>query len=286
MDKESFRFKIGEFDCIAATDGTVDYHNPGATFFADASTEELENFFKEAGISRESWQVYPSPYISVCVAAGDERILIDTGAGALTPGTGQLTKNLVNAGISPDEVTMVILTHGHPDHIGGIMRDGKAVYPNARYLIARKEWNYWFHPDIRSMLPVDEGWKTIFLDFAEKNLCPIKDQIVFLDDDCEILPGITALICPGHTPGHLVVRLESSGERLYFLSDLVLHPLNIEKPEWGSVFDGDRTEAAETRKRILKRIASEKAYALGFHFPFPGLGRVLPFPNGTKWETA
>ncbi len=284
MGKEFFRFNVGEFDCVAIQDGIVDYQNPAQTFFAGAQDDELDHLLQGADLSRDSWPVYPSPYTCLLISAGNQRILIDAGAGPLTPGTGKLSANLKEAGVAPEEIDLVVLTHGHPDHIGGIMRDGSPVFPNARYLMARQEWNFWFDPNVRSMLPVDDMWKTIFLDFVNTNLSPIKDKITLIDKDCPIASDVFAMITPGHTPGHLVIRLASKHEILYVISDLVLHPLNIRKPVWGSVFDQDKDLSAKTRHNTFTKIAAEKAQILGFHFPFPGLGYVRPHEDGFIWE--
>jgi glyoxylase-like metal-dependent hydrolase (beta-lactamase superfamily II) len=280
LENEFFRFNVGEFDCIAIQDGIVDYHNPAQTFFANAPVDEVDRLLCKAGLSRDSWPVYSSPYICLLIIACDQRILIDTGAGTLTPGTGRLSANLKAAGISVEEIDQVVLTHGHPDHIGGIMRDGLPVFPKAMYTMARQEWNFWFNPNVRSMLPVDDMWKTIFLEFVEKNLAPIKDRLSLVDGSSQIVPRVDAVVYPGHTPGHIVVRVESGGEILYAISDLVLHPLNLQNLTWGSVFDQDSDLAEKTKKTAFKQMTAENARILGFHFPFPGIGYIRTDGNG------
>ncbi|MFQ6080691.1 MAG: MBL fold metallo-hydrolase [Candidatus Bathyarchaeia archaeon] len=288
MSTESYRFRVGTFECTAVSDGTHKYAPPtfpppAAFLFANAPKEHLEQTLREHNLQPEQWVEWISPYICLVVNTGKHQVLVDTGAGDLEPTTGKLIPNLRAEGIAPEDIDTVILTHGHPDHIGGnTVSEGKPAFPNARFVIWKEEWDFWTS-DLAE-LKVEEHVKELLLTVARKNLPPIQGQLDPVDHETEIVPGIRAVAAPGHTSGHMAVAIASDSEQLLYISDAVLHPIHVEQPNWHAIIDFAPLQVAITRRQLLNKAASEKALVLAFHFPFPGLGHVVQKGGGWQWR--
>lgn len=286
MSTEVHHFKVGAFECIAVSDGTLTYAPPtfpppAAFLFGNAPRELLEQTLRQHNIQPEQWSEWISPYICLLINTGEHQVLVDTGADGLDPNTGRLLQNLQAEGIAPEDIDMVILTHCHPDHIGGNTQgEGKLAFPNARYALWKNEWDFWTSEEAEVKL--DEHVREVLLSIARKNLPPIQDRLDLIEREREILPGIQAIAAPGHTPGHMALVISSGGEQLLYISDTVLHPIHLEQPEWCAAVDFAPDQVVATRRRILNRAAAEKALVLAFHFPFPGLGHIVQ--KGERWE--
>jgi glyoxylase-like metal-dependent hydrolase (beta-lactamase superfamily II) len=278
VNTESYHFKVGAIECIAVSDGTFAYAPD--SFVANAPVERFEQELRDHNLP--STEVI-SPYTCLLVNTGKHRLLIDTGAG-FAPTNGKLVDNLATVGIAPADIDTIILTHGHADHIGGTADSTSgSVFPNARYVMWQAEWDFWNQkrPDLSAM-PVDDHLRHLLIDFAHAKLPPIRAQLDLIDREVEIVPGIYAIPAPGHTPGHIALLISSGGQQLLHMADTVLHPILMEHPEWQPAFDLIPEQAISTKRRLLDRAAADQALALAFHFPFPGLGRVLP--KGAAWE--
>ena len=288
MSNETFRFKTGKLECIAVSDGTLTYAPPtfpppATLLFANAPRERLEQALLEHNLQPEQWVEWTSPYICLVVNTGDHLVLADTGAGDLAPTTGRLLQNLEAEGIAPEDIDTVILTHGHPDHIGGNTdAEGKPAFPNARHIIWKDEWDFWTSEQAEQRL--DEHLREVLVKFARDNLPPIQGQVDLFDRETEIVPGIRAVAAPGHTPGHMALEISSEGEQLLCISDVALHPIHLEQPDWYAVVDFAPEQVVATRRRLLGMAAARKALVLAFHFPFPGLGRIVQKGEGWQWQ--
>jgi len=285
MSEKTFPFKVGTFKCIVVKDGIHAYPYPAQNvfinFFVNAPKEDLEQTLRQHGLNPEGWKEYVSPYVSLVINTGDELILVDTGAGAMSPTTGKLIQNLQSEGLAPEDFDKVILTHAHPDHIGGNLdSQGKPAFPNARYVISKTEWDFWMHK-ADAELKIPEEAKKRQINVARYNLLPIKDQ-VDLVGETEVVPGISLIEASGHTLGQMVVAVTSLGEKLLCLSDTVLHPIHLERPEWYSSVEVAPQKIVSKRQKLLSKVASDKTLVQVFHFPFPGLGYIVQ--KGERWQ--
>ena len=285
MSTESYRFEVGAFECIVVSDGTFAYPHPAQVFFCNAPKERLDQVLREHNLDPEQWEEYVSPYPSLVIDTGQHRVLVDTGAGGMAPTTGKLIANLQAEGIAPEDIDTVILTHGHPDHIGGNLdSESKPAFPSARYVMGKEGWKFWTsEPDLAQM-KVDEQIRQLLLTSARNNIPPIQAQLDLVDQETEIVPGIRTIPAAGHTPGHMAVAVSSGDEQLLLTSDAVVHPIHLEQPDWYSVFDLAPEQALASKRRLVERATAEKALVQAFHFPFPGLGHVVQKGEGWQWQ--
>ena len=275
MMLNTYRFNVGKFECIAINDGTYIYS--ADQYFHNAGPEELAPALHDHHLDPER---IPSPYTCLVINTGAHRVLVDTGAGDFTPDVGRLLPTLLAKGIAPEEIDTVIITHGHPDHLGGNTdAAGVPVFRNARHVLWRDEWDFWTgEANLARLAP-------LFGRFTRKNLPPIADQVDLIDRETEIVPGVHALPAPGHTPGQMALVVASGNDELLYISDAACHPLHLERPDWHTIWDLDPAQALATRRRLFDRAAADKALVLAFHFdPFPGLGHAVAWGQGWRWE--
>ena len=275
MSTGSYRFRLGDFECVSLSDGSLDY--PLRNFFANVPIEQIEEALRQRNLPID---YITTPYTYLYVNTGEHRVLVDMGAGHLAPSTGRLVQNMRAAGIEPVDIDTVMVTHAHPDHIGGTLDDeGSPVYVNARYFIWKGEWDFWFSELAEAKTPER------FVTCARTNLEPLRDRVTLLDRESEILPGIGVIPAPGHTPGHMVVSVSSGDQRLLYIGDTVLYPLHLEHPDWLPIYDIVPEKAAVSKRRIFDLAAEERAWVMGQHFPpFPSLGHVVKKGEGWQWQ--
>jgi len=285
MGKESFHFQLGAFRCMVISDGNSAYSDPSQIFFVNAPKERLKKALRDHNLDITKWKEYVSPYPSLLINTGQHRVLVDTGEGNLEPTTGKLIPNLRAEGITPEDIDTVILTHAHPDHVGGnIDSEGKPAFPNARYIMWKDEWDFWTSKPNLAALDIGESDKEWIIKYARDHLLSIQDQLDLVDHETEIVPGIWAVAALGHTPGHMAVSIISDNKQLLCISDAVIHRIHLEQPDWYTRYDLAPEQVITTRRQLLDRATTEKALVHAFHFPFPGLGYVIQKGDGWQWQ--
>ncbi len=257
----------GDTVVTAIADGNLSI-GAGAFPNADEATfnEAMENDFHPAG-------AYTAPVNAYVVQTGDRTILIDAGgSAAMVPTLGNLADNLAAAGIDPASVTHILMTHLHPDHIGGLTEGNAAVFPDAEVAVRAEELNFWTDPATREKM--GEGGKGM-IDGVENMAAAYEGRITPFESDVEVTPGIEAVFLPGHTPGHTGYRITSGDDTLLIWGDIVhVAPLQMANPDQFIGFDVTPEQAVETRKKILEEVAAGRTMVAGMHLPFPGFGHV------------
>jgi glyoxylase-like metal-dependent hydrolase (beta-lactamase superfamily II) len=250
-------------------------------FFTNLDKDVYEPRLRENGHGAQELEL---PYTCLLIDTSRHRVLLDTGVGAfaLGPTPGKLVALLRDQGVDPGDIDTVVLSHGHPDHLGGsVDAEGRPAFHNARYVMARKEWDYWASNPNLAELGLDDSFKAYILATIKKALAGVQPQLDLVEPDKEIVPGVVAIAAYGHTPGHMVVEVTSDRQRLLFAADAVILPLHLEFPETISAVDHTPAEVVSTRVKLLEKATREKPLVLISHFPFPGLGHVVP--KGDRW---
>jgi glyoxylase-like metal-dependent hydrolase (beta-lactamase superfamily II) len=263
MGNDGYRFRLGRFDCLAIND----------VVGGDGNCNCL------------------------LIQTGEHRVLIDTGSGDTMPSPPRLVGQLYAAGISPDEIDVVALSHGDTDHIGGAADElGNVTFPRARHVLARAEWDYWAaRPQrIRPNAAFDEAFYRWASAIPPMRLSQLDEHLQLIEPGTEIVPGIRAIAAPGHTPGMLAFAAASNNEEVLFAAD-VLYPDDLVPGEGdGSIFnftagaghewfDEDISRAATTRELLFAQAAGRQSLLMAYHVAFPGLGYVVQNTSGWQW---
>jgi len=235
----------------------------------DFPADQLQDLLKHNSLNAGSYE----PACNVCLWQSDDHlVLFDVGSGPnFMPSTGKLLESLESIEIDPADITDVVFTHAHPDHLWGLIDDfDELTFPDASYYMCGNEWDYWRNPNTIDDLP--ESRKT-FAVGAQNRMEYIEDRIQLFKYGDEILPGVEAVDTAGHSPGHTSFALHSGSESVMVLGDAITHPIiSFQKFDWPAGGDQDQAKAMETRKNLLDRMAQEKMKVLGFHLPHPGFG--------------
>jgi glyoxylase-like metal-dependent hydrolase (beta-lactamase superfamily II) len=270
-----YRFYLGDWECTVIKDAAKSI--PLAAFFDSVSVKGLIPVIEKYGLDPSSIKIS----INILVLRnGKQTVIIDPGLGNSLDGnpsnSGQFIEKLKEAGINSRKVDYVIISHGHWDHIGGIARSGGNLhFPNAKYVMQEKEWEYWTSEKNLGMMP-----ETYAL-WAREDLPPIKEKVTLIKGDEEIVTGITAIPAFGHTPGQLGLLIESGSEKLLYLADAIHFSFQIAAPNYSPYFDMDPKLSSSTRKNLIKKAYDSNYKVFGFHFEFPGIGRIK---KGEKFE--
>jgi glyoxylase-like metal-dependent hydrolase (beta-lactamase superfamily II) len=226
---------------------------------------------KSYGLSTEKY----TPECNVTLYRdGTNTVLFDVGSGPdFMPNAGALFDSLDEAGVALEDITHVVFTHAHPDHIWGLLDDfDDLIFPDASYHMGRSEWDYWWNPETVNTIG---DARATFAVGAKRRLEALEDQINFFGDGDDVLPGIAAVASFGHTPGHMGFEVRNGSDSAMIVGDAIgNHHVAFHHPEWESGSDQDGATGVKTRKMLMDRMAAEQMTIAGFHLPNGGIGRV------------
>jgi len=267
----SHAYRVGEIEIVVVADG--ERTAPVAEgFVLNAPLDEVTRAYRAHGVPEGHGN---TPFNPTVIRTAGMTVLVDTGVGAdeaEKPGAtaGFLLRNLAAAGIGPDDVDVVVISHFHGDHVSGLVApDGSPAFPRAEITVPANEWSFWMDDDERARAaPGRMQW---LFEHNRQVFDPLVERVRTHASDEEVVPGVTAMGTPGHSIGHTSYLVESQGERVVLIQDVSNHPaLSLEHPGWHLAFDQDPVAAETTRRRTLEWLAREQLPVQAFHFPFPG----------------
>ncbi|MDG4649372.1 MBL fold metallo-hydrolase [Roseibacterium sp. SDUM158017] len=275
------RVALGDAELLALSDGHLTL--PADFILGLAPQDDLARISPELGID------LAGPLMPPCnvtlLRAGDRRVLFDCGAGTtFQASAGRLPEALEAAGLTPDDITDVIFTHGHPDHLWGVLDDfDEPMFLNATHRIGRVERDYWLDPD--TIGTIGEA-RASFAAGASRRLEAMEDMLETFEDGDEVVPGVAAMLTPGHTPGHMSFEIAAGGQTAMVIGDAIGNDhVAMARPAWHSGADQDPETGAATRLRLLDRLSAEGMTAVGFHMGGGGIGRVEAAGDGYRFVT-
>ena len=284
MQPSIYRFKLGGFEVATFLDGKSIRDGLHPNFGGNASADEVHALARANNIDTNRFE---HAYIPTLVNTGKQVVLFDTGNGALSREyeqlskrlpPGQLVAHMATAGYRPEDVDVVVSTHGHPDHIGGLTEGGEVVFPNARYVFGAAEFDFWKRGE--NVREARKFNRELFV----KICLPLADRSTFIKPGDEVVPGIHAVDAAGHSPGLMAFHIESDGKRFLITADtFTQYVMAVQRPEWYFDMDDDKDRAVASRKRILDMVTADKLFVASFHFPFPGIGTVEKSASGHRW---
>jgi glyoxylase-like metal-dependent hydrolase (beta-lactamase superfamily II) len=279
-----FRFKLGGFEVSTLLDAKSQREGFAARYAVNATPEDVAALAIANNHDTNRFEHSGSPTL---VNTGKELVLFDTGNGPLpfeherlskTMQPGNTVARLAELGHKPEDVDVVVLTHGHPDHIGGLAKGGKPVFPNARYVFGTAEYDYWQKGEnIREARKFN---RELFVQICT----PLAERATFIKPGDTVASGITSLDISGHSAGMLGFNIESEGRRVMITADTFNHYITgIQRPDWFFDMDDDKEAGAATRRRMLDMLATERVLFASYHMPFPTLGWIDRTSKGYAW---
>jgi glyoxylase-like metal-dependent hydrolase (beta-lactamase superfamily II) len=273
-----YRFRLGDFEITAINDGV--WNRPmGERFVHNASRAEVRRAITSAFIPLRP--TLPLSITALVVNTGSKLVLIDTGsAGQVADTAGTLMRNLAAAGLAPETIDAILISHFHPDHIDGIKsKDDAVIFPKAEIMVPEREWAFWMD---EATLNKSDKIRLYALN-ARRIFGNITKSITRFAPGRELAPGIHAIAAPGHTPGHAAFAVASGKQTLLVLGDIASHPaLFVRHPRWRPGWDMDGQLAVETRLQLFDRAGADRLLVAGYHFPFPAIGHIAR--DGRNYE--
>jgi alkylhydroperoxidase/carboxymuconolactone decarboxylase family protein YurZ/glyoxylase-like metal-dependent hydrolase (beta-lactamase superfamily II) len=284
------RLVLGDTAVTVVSDGHADL--PSAMFAGGVAQQRVDAALRRHGLDTDTVRVSLNGLV---LQHAGQLVVIDPGSGppdgphahGLVAATqGQFLDNFRRAGFAVDDVDLVVLTHGHHDHVGGVLGvEGGLTFPAARVAMSEVEFRHW--RDVgdygEATASVPEPLLTGSQALGRDLTTAIADRVVLLEDGNEVLPGLRAIAAPGHTRGQMALALESGGAAMLIGADVAVHEvLHLSEPSSHMIVDHDGAQAVRTRRKLMDRAATERLLLHSFHFAWPGLGYVAP--DGDGWE--
>lgn len=290
MEGKGFQqMRIGDIEAVILSDGYIHLSPIQPSMAPDISPKVLSDYLNADNKNTESLDLAMNMLL---LKKDDKFILFDTGEGkGGEPMGGWLKDNLEMIGVSPEQITDIVITHAHPDHVGGLLdSNGKCIYPNATIYITKIEYDFWMgeNPDFSKSRLKDAEMVATMVKHIRNTLIALQPQIKLVADKDVLLGCIEVELAPGHTPGHIISTIFSNNEKLVAMADIV-HATSIlfTNPRWGTSFDYDFDLAIETRLAVLKKLSAENALIFGYHQPYPGIGRIRKIADESyEWVPA
>ena len=257
-------FKLGAFEVTPLADAGFEILNNGQVFGLNATPAQVAEVLKQAGAPTD---VVRLSVDALLLREPGRVVLIDTGLGPKAKGA--LMGSLAAAGVKPDQVTDVLITHSHGDHVGGLVdAAGKSAFPKAAIRMSAKEWAF---------LQAQAGAKAL--------VAAIAPQVKTFEPGGEILPGVTTRALYGHTPGHTGYVIASNGKAMEDVGDIAHSSIiSLARPDWTIQFDSDKAEGVKTREAELARLAQAHELIFAPHFPYPGVGWIVKKGTGYAFQ--
>jgi len=266
----AYRYKLGDYQITAVYDG-IWYLPIDDKLVRNASPQEVNAALAAAFLAPD---VLPISFTALLVNTGRQLVLIDTGtAGQIVDSAGSMIGNLAAAGVRPDEIDTIVISHFHPDHINGLRsKDGDKIFPKAEVLVPEPEWTFWMDDGNQSRA---DGTVLRYFRNARRIFKDIAGELRRFQPGAEVAPGIVSIPAYGHTPGHTAFAIHSGGASMLAMSDTVRNPyLFARHPDWQPLFDMDGPMAVAARRRMLDQAAADRMLVEAYHFPFPACGHI------------
>jgi glyoxylase-like metal-dependent hydrolase (beta-lactamase superfamily II) len=275
--ENAYAFNIGELSAYAVSDGYAEFPNDNKIFGLGRTAEEVNALLTSAGLPVDKLQLTIHPLL---VKSADRVLMLDAGTGgAFGPTAGKLVSSLAEAGVEPQGVTDILISHSHGDHVGGLVNaEGALTYPNATIHMTQAEWDFMADPN--GMVAKNIGAEKLATFVAA-----VKPKLAAFAPGAELVPGVVkAVEIKGHTPGHSGYLVSSGADSLLYVGDSMHHyVLSVQKPDWVMAFDGDQATGAASRAALIADSAAKGQRIYAVHFPFPGMGKFEKRGDGFVW---
>ncbi len=271
---------VGDMTLDVLSDGNLVL--PGSFIFDPMPKDQLMPILDRLGQPFDTL----TPPCNLSLLRGNGRVvLFDAGSGTeFMPTAGKMLDAMDALGVGPDDVTDLVFTHGHPDHLWGVLDDfGDALFTNATHYIGQAEWDYWTDPNTVSTI---DSSRQAFAVGAERRLQVVSDQMTFFNDGDEVVPGVGARLTPGHTPGHMAFEVRADNNAALIVGDSIGNDhIALARPDWLSGSDQDPALAATTRVGLINDLVAAQMPIVGFHLGHGGMGRIEKAADGFTFVT-